>query len=242
MNLPTDINDGVTDAEAAELLEYGPDKRGHKSKERRCVALGEVCDPRDMVRFVKSPENIVVPDIAGKLPGRGVWVSADRVLMQKAMQTGAFARGFKSKASVPQDLAEQVEAGLRRSVLALISMAKKSGQIAVGFDQTIGMAREGVLGLRLEAANGSSDGRSKIRTLSRAIARELDLGDPSIIGCFSKTELGFTMGRDKLVHAGVKRGKLCKKLRGEAARLSGFVPLIPTDWVDYAHEVKPKEG
>jgi len=133
-------------------------------------------------------------------------------------------------------------AGLRRAVLALVSMAKKSGQIAVGFDQSIGMAREGVLGLRLEAANGSSDGRSKIRTLSRAVARELELGDPSIIGCFTKTELGVAMGRDKLVHAGIKRGKLCKRLRGEAERLSGFVPLIPTDWVDYAHEVKPKDA
>jgi len=238
MITPTDI----ADTEAAELLEYGPDKRGHKSKERRCVALNEVRDPKDMIRFVKAPDNHVVPDIAGKLPGRGVWVSADRELMAKAIKTGAFARGFKSKVVVPEDLVDQVDAGLRRAVLALVSMAKKSGQIAVGFDQTIGMAREGVLGLRLEAANGSSDGRSKIRTLSRAVARELELGDPSIIGCFTKTELGVAMGRDKLVHAGIKRGKLCKRLRGEAERLSGFVPLIPTDWVDYAHEVKPKDA
>ena len=237
MITPTDI----ADTEAAELLEYGPDKRGHKSKERRCVALNEVRDPKDMIRFVKAPDNHVVSDIAGKLPGRGVWVSADRGLMEKAMKTGAFARGFKSKVVVPEDLVDQVDAGLRRAVLALVSMAKKSGQIAVGFDQSIGMAREGVLGLRLEAANGSSDGRSKIRTLSRAVARELELGDPSIIGCFTKTELGVAMGRDKLVHAGIKRGKLCKRLRGEAERLSGFVPLIPTDWVDYAHEVKTKE-
>jgi len=238
MITPTDI----ADTEAAELLKYGPDKRGHKSKERRCVALNEVRDPKDMIRFVKAPDNHVVPDIAGKLPGRGVWVSADRGLMEKAMKTGAFARGFKSKVVVPEDLVDQVDAGLRRAVLALVSMAKKSGQIAVGFDQSIGMAREGVLGLRLEAANGSSDGRSKIRTLSRAVARELELGDPSIIGCFTKTELGVAMGRDKLVHAGIKRGKLCKRLRGEAERLSGFVPLIPTDWVDYAHEVKPKDA
>lgn len=242
MNTPTDISEGATEAEMAEALEYGPDKRGHKSKERRCVALSEVRDPGDMVRFVRSPDNVVVPDIAGKLPGRGVWVSADRELIQKAVKTGAFARGFKSKVSIPEDLVDQVDAGLRRAVLALISMTKKSGQIAVGYDQTLGMAREGVLGLRLEAVNGSSDGRSKIRTLSRAVARELELGDPSVIGCFTKTELGVAMGRDKLVHAGVKRSKLCKRLRDEAARLSGFVPLIPTDWVDYAHEVKPKEG
>ncbi len=221
---------------------YGPDKRGHKSRERKCVALNEVRDPRDMVRFVLSPDNAVVPDITGKLPGRGVWVSADLELLQKALKSGAFSRGFKAKARVPDDLALQVETGLRRSVSGLLAMTKKSGQIAIGYDQTIGMAREGVLGLRIEARDGSADGRGKIRTLSRAVARELELSDPTIIGCFTANELGDIMGREKLVHAGVKRGKICKRLSEEARRLSGFVPLIPADWADYAHEVKLKDA
>lgn len=233
MTTPDDIAD--------DELEFGPDKRGHKSLERKCMALNAVRDPNEMVRFVKGPDNAVVADIAGKLPGRGVWVSAEKELLQKALKSGAFARGFKSKVTVPNDLVEQVEAGLQRSVSGLIAMTKKSGQIALGYDQTIGMAREGVLGLRIEASNGSADGRSKIRTLSRAIARELELDDPAMIGCFSAEALGDIMGRGKLVHAGIKRGKLCRRLKQEAGRLSGFVPLIPTDWTDYAHEVKPKE-
>lgn len=232
--LPTHIE--TSDEEDA----YGPDKRGHKSRERKCVALNEVRDPKFMVRFVRDPDNNVVADISGKLPGRGVWVSSDKDLLEKAIKNGGFPRGFKSKVKTPGDLLETTELGLRRSTLSLLSMAKKSGQIAIGFDQTIGMAREGVLGLRIEAKDGSADGRGKIRTLSRAIARELDLGDPGIIGCFNRLDLGDAMGRDKLVHAGIKRGKLCKKLRDEAQRLSGFVSLIPADWTDYAHEVKPK--
>lgn len=240
MRTPTDIanNENLSEEE----LEYGTDRRGHKSKERRCVALGEVRDPKDMVRFVKGPDNMVVPDIAGKLPGRGVWVSANLELLQKAIKSKAFARGFKSQIKMPDDLEGQVEAGLKRSVLGLLSMAKKSANIAMGYDQVIGMAREGVLGLRVEARDGAADGRGKIRTLSRAIARELELSDPTTIGCFTAYELGDCFGRDKMVHAGIKRGKLCKRLRLEAERLSGFVPLIPTDWDDYDHEVKKKES
>jgi predicted RNA-binding protein YlxR (DUF448 family) len=233
MNSPADIAD--------DALEYGPDKRGHKSRERKCVALNAVRDPKEMVRFVRGPDNQVVADIAGKLPGRGVWISANLELLQKAMKSGAFARGFKSKVSVPDDLTEQVEAGLRRSVTGLLAMAKKSGQIALGYDQTMGMTREGVLGLRIEAKNGSADGRGKIRTLSRAIARELELGDPATIGCFTKEELGDIMGRENLVHAGIPQGKLCQSLKQEALRLSGFMALIPTDWDDYDHEVKTKD-
>lgn len=224
-----------------DVAEYGPDRRGHKSRERRCVACNQVKDPADMIRFVKGPEDQVVPDIAGKLPGRGVWVSAERELLQKAITTMAFARGFKSQVKLGDDLIASTEVGLKRSVLALLSMAKKSGKIVMGFDQAIGLAREGTLGLRIEASDGSADGRGKIRTLSRAIARELEFADPPVIGCFNAETLGMSFGRAKLVHAGVKRGKLAKRLHIEALRLSGFVPLIPTDWDDYAHEVKPKE-
>ncbi len=232
----------MTPISQEELDDYGPDKRGHKSKERKCIALNAVQDPSVMIRFVRDPENKVVPDIAGKLPGRGVWVSADKSLLEKAIKTNGFARGFKNKVHVPNDLIDQTETGLKRSALGLISMAKKSGQMVMGFDQTIGMAREGILGLRIEASDGAADGRGKIRTVSRAVARELELGDPAMVGCFTRHELGDITGRDKLVHAGIKRGKLCRKLRDEAQRLSGFVALIPTDWDDYAHEVKTKEG
>jgi len=131
-----------------EESEYGPDRRGHKSRERKCIALGEVRDPKEMVRFVRDPENKVIADISGKLPGRGTWVSSERSLLEKAIKTNGFARGFKSKVTVPDDLVEQTEAGLKRSSLALISMGKKSGQIVMGFDQTIGLARDGALGLR----------------------------------------------------------------------------------------------
>lgn len=224
-----------------EIEEFGPDRRGHKSRERKCIAQNAVRDPADMIRFVRDPENNVVPDITGKLPGRGVWVSADLENLEKAIKSGSFPRGFKSKVTVPENLTELVEDGLKRSVLGLLSMAKKSGRIALGFDQVIALARDGSLGMRIEAQDGAADGRGKIRTLSRAVARELERNDPPVIGCFTAHELGDIMGRDKLVHAGLGRGKLSRRLREEAHRLSGFVALIPTDWADYAHEVKPKE-
>ena len=247
MTEPTDISaeDGTLSDEGVlseEELEYGPDRRGHKSRERKCIALNMVRDPLDMIRFVRDPDNNVVPDIAGKLPGRGVWVSADLENLQKAIKSGAFPRGFKSKVAVPETLTGQVEDGLKRSVLGLLSMAKKSGRITLGFDQVMGLARDGSLGFRVEALDGAADGRGKIRTLSRAIARELERNDPPVIGCFTAHELGDIMGRDKLVHAGIERGRLARRLREETHRLSGFVALIPTDWADYAHEVKPKEA
>lgn len=201
------------------------------------MARGEVRDPEDMIRFVVAPSNQVVPDIKGKLPGRGVWVSATREDLATAMTRGGFKRGFRGNVSIPEDLPAQVEAGLRRHLLSLIGMAKKSGRLHMGFDQVMTAARTDVLGWRIEAADGSADGRGKIRALSKAMAHELERPLPRAIGCFTSDELAQALGRDRVVHAAVPPGKLTKAIRLSANRLSGFVPLTPEGWADAQHEI-----
>lgn len=212
------------------------DKRGHKGSERRCIASGEVKDKSVLVRFALSPDGVVTPDIVGKLPGRGVWVSANRFALDKAIKTGAFNRGFKSKVTVPADLMDVVEHLLARKVLGLLTMALKSGHILMGFDQVKSAAKGDYIAWRIEASDGSSDGRSKIRVLTKAVSRELGQPIPKVVGCFSASELGQALGRETVVHAALKAGPLAKAFSGAVRRLSGFRVLIPQDWDDKAHE------
>ena len=225
---------------SAENLSDFQDKRGHKPRERRCLASGETRDPLDMVRFVLSPDGVVTPDIARKLPGRGVWVSADRKSLEKTIALKSFSRGFKTKAQIDGNLVTLTESLLARRVLGLITMARKAGVMAMGFDQVQSMAREAAIAFRIEAKDGSKDGRSKIRTLSKAMNREQDLADPIVIGCFTAQDIGKALARDSIVHAAIKPSKLAKTLAIEAKRLSGFRDLIPAEWPDIAHEQSKK--
>jgi len=143
------------------------DKRGHKSRERKCMARNEVRDPKDMIRFVIGPENKVFPDITGKLPGRGVWVSATREDLMTALKKGGFKRGFKGNINVPEDLMSQVEAGLKRQTLSLIGMAKKSGKLFIGFDQVISAARVDALGWRIDIQSRCSRSRTSLTACHR---------------------------------------------------------------------------
>jgi predicted RNA-binding protein YlxR (DUF448 family) len=212
------------------------DKRGHKSRERKCVARNEVRDPTVMIRFVVGPENKVFPDILGKLPGRGVWVSSTRDDLDIAIQKGGFKRGFKGNVNISGDLAAQVEAGLRKHTLSLVGMAKKSGKLFIGFDQVMTAAKVDALGWRIEASDGAEGSRGKIRTLSKAVAREVELKLPRVIGCFHSSELGAVVGRDSLIHCAVPHGRIAKSLGVSATRLSGFTPLVPEGWADAQHE------
>ena len=174
-----------------------------------------------------APEGVVTPDIAGKLPGRGVWVSADIKSLEKAIAQKSFARGFKSQAKIEGGLVDLTGRLLARRVLGLVTMARKSGVIALGFDQVQSMAREAAIAFRIEAKDGSKDGRGKIRTLSKAVNREQDLADPIVVGCFTAEEIGKALARESIVHAAIKPCKLAKVLAidvKKTIRVSGVNP------------------
>lgn len=213
------------------------DLRGHKGPERRCVGTGEVAVKSEMIRFVKGPDNILVPDIAGKLPGRGAWCLARRDALEAAIKTGGFKRGLKTNVTIGEDLSELTAGLLRSKILSLLPMALKAGQAYMGFDQVKAAARSEPLSWRIEATNGSEGGRGKIRVLTRAISAELGHRPTPVIGCFSSAELGKAFGREDLVHAAIKKGPMTKSFDQAALRLSGFEPLIPENWPDKAHEL-----
>ena len=73
----------------------GNDKDRELGPERKCIATGEVHPKSDLVRFVVGPDSAIVPDLAGKLPGRGIYVSANRAALDRAARKGLFSRRFK---------------------------------------------------------------------------------------------------------------------------------------------------
>jgi len=220
---------------------YGPDRRGHKPRERKCIIRQSVRERRDMIRFVLSPDNVVTPDVTEKLPGRGVWVSANCADLDKADRK-AFTRAFKRKCIRPDDLTTLTETILKRRLLGTLSMAHKAGHLALGYDQVKSMATGTPLAFRIEARDGSDDGRGKIRTLSKAIAHELNAPLPPVIGCFTAQDLGKALQRDHVVHIGVCPGGFARSLKTHVHRLSGFVDMIPAEWPDKLYEPRIKNA
>ena len=63
---------------------------------RRCVAARESRSASGMIRFVVGPDRALVPDLAGRLPGRVLWLSAERRAVQSAVAKNLFAKaGWK---------------------------------------------------------------------------------------------------------------------------------------------------
>lgn len=234
MSAPHDISPKQAKSDQPD---YGPDKRGHKGPERRCIVSKKIDHKDNLLKFVRSPDGIVMPDILEKLPGRGAYILPNLQCLNKAVETKAFNRAFKGKAVVPDGLSELVADILSRRVLGLVTMAMKAGRLRMGTDQVRALAQSGELAIRIEASDGAADGRGKLRTLAKAVGLSMDGKVPPVVGCFSALDLGQALGRPPVVHAAIERGRFAKNMKRDVIRLGGFRSLVPLEWEDRKHEL-----
>lgn len=180
---------------------------------RRCIVTGAVQPVEGMVRFVVGPDETLVPDIAACLPGRGLWLSADRDVVNTASGKRQFAKAARRRVEVPPGLADLVERLLLTRCLELIGLARRSGQAVTGFEKVCGELRAGRCGLVVEASDGAAGGRDKILALA---------GQLPVVRSLAGAELGMVFGRDHAVHVVLAKGRLADRLLMEARRLAGF--------------------
>ncbi|MEZ5939405.1 MAG: RNA-binding protein [Hyphomonadaceae bacterium] len=224
---------------AAPETDNGPG-RGRASPERRCIATMERRAPSEMIRFVLGPDGAVTPDLAGRLPGRGAWVTASREAIERAAKRGAFSRAFRTQAAVPDNLADLVETLLVRRLMENLGLARRSGDLSTGFEGVREMIRAGRPGAVLEARDGAADGRGKVLALLKAAHTPED-GESGpetpIVGCFSAEELGMALGGGRVVHACLRSGRFAQSWLGELGRLAGFRAVLPPDWASRAEQI-----
>lgn len=181
--------------------------------ERRCLVTGETGPKTGLIRFVAGPDGGVVPDVLGKLPGRGFYVTAQRDILERAVAKKVFARGAKRQVTVPDDLAWQIEDQLARRVVELISMARKAGLAVAGYEKTKSMLGSGEAEVLLQASDGSDRGKAKLRPPD---------GEGSHITVLTGSELGLAFGREIVIHGALAAGGLTTRVVEEAARLQGL--------------------
>jgi predicted RNA-binding protein YlxR (DUF448 family) len=192
---------------------------GLRHAERHCIATGNVMPAAAMVRFVRAPSGDVVPDIAGDLPGRGVWVTATKALVDTAVKKRAFARGLKPEndgLTVADNLSGTVEQLLAKRCLDLLGLARRSGALVAGMEKVAALAKANKIAVLIAARDGAADGREKLKRLSPGIP---------VVELFSSGELGLALGRENVIHAALTSDSFAERFITEVRRLEGFRSL-----------------
>lgn len=208
--------------DAAEVA--GAEQRRRSDPLRRCIVTGAVRPRAELVRFAVSPDGAVVPDVEARLPGRGLWLTPESAVFQRALARNAFARAARRSLCTPPDLAVQTARLLEGRCLALLGLARRSGHLVCGFDQVAGALRLGRFGsslrpgLLLAAADGAADGRVRLESLATGLP---------VVAHFTAAALGAALGREHIVHALVASGGFADALLVESRRLAGLIAPPP---------------
>lgn len=180
---------------------------------RQCIVTRELLPKEQLIRFVIGPKHMVVPDLACKLPGRGLWVKADMASVAEAAVKKAFGRAARAQATVPPGLAAQVEELLRKRALDALSMARKAGLAISGYEKVREMIAAGDAACIVHASDGAGEGIRGADAYGNTL--------PSF-RCFDRDSLSQVMGRDNVVHIALASGPATEFFMLNARRFAGF--------------------
>lgn len=194
--------------------------------ERTCIVTRKARPPEALIRFVAGPDGTVVPDLKRDLPGRGCWVSAERVHVDKAAAKNLFARALKSPVKPPDALGRLVDELMAKGALGALGLARKAGAVALGAAKVEASVRSGKAVAVLHAREASDDGIRKLTAARRAVVHA---GGPDVPAyrLFCESELSLALGATNVIHAAVlgqdagwaalKRVRMLRRYRGDFA-------------------------
>jgi predicted RNA-binding protein YlxR (DUF448 family) len=178
---------------------------------RRCLVLRQSFARETMLRFVVGPEQKLFFDVGATLPGRGLWLSASRDVVEMSVKRGVFSRAAKQQVNIPPDLRASVEAALTQRIFDLVGLARRSGGAISGFEKAREWLVSGKAGLVMQAMDGSPEER----------ARFMGARDVPVVTMLTSAALGRIFGREQTVHAVIAAGPLAVKIQNEVLRHAG---------------------
>lgn len=180
---------------------------------RTCIATRESAPQNRLIRFALSPDGEIVPDVDGKLPGRGFWLLPRHDIVQAACDRNVFAKAARRQVACPSDLARRVEERLAAQCLNLIGLARRSGAAKGGYEKARAALSRGRAAVLLVAADAADPSVAKLAAEAAGVP---------VVDLFAASELGRVFGRDRTVYVAITESRIAERLMNEAHRLSGF--------------------
>ena len=193
--------------------ELAPADAPETGPQRRCIVTGETHDRAGLLRFVVGPDGAIVPDVEGRLPGRGLWLLPRRDIVERAVTKRLFARAARRPVVIAPGLADHCEALLARRCGDALGLARRAGLAVAGYERVGEAVRRGNAALLLLARDGAEAGRRRMAASATGVASANVLDAEELSGVF---------GRERVAFVAVGPGPLCSRLEMELRRLAGF--------------------
>ena len=188
---------------------------------RQCALTRQKRPTNELIRFVKGPGDEIYPDLTCRLPGRGVWITADRKSIDKAVSTRAFARSLKERAAASSQLPETIDNLLAERAAQSLALANKAGLVTSGFDKVFGLIEQGKAVFLLHGQDAAAGGCDRLNRKFQA-SRSWPAATTAAFAGLTIGQLSLAIGRSNVVHAALKEGGAARRFMREAQRLADY--------------------
>ena len=166
--------------------------------ERKCILEGVVKPISQLLRFVEL-NNELLPDFNKKLPAKGMYVTANKLSLQKALQKKLFHKVSKHNLKIAEDFMNTVENLIKHQTMESLNLARKSGALITGFEKVKEAIKKGNVAFIIEAKDAALDGKEKVVLFAKNI---------EIFNLFSIDELDKALNKVNTVHIAILRSNI----------------------------------
>lgn len=187
---------------------------------RQCALTRESKPVTELLRFALGPDDILVPDVDGKAPGRGVWISLSWAAVDQAVRKKVFARSLHQAIKVTDALADLTAMRLEQRLSGAMGLARKAGQAITGATRVRAAIVSGSVLALFTAQDAAVDGRDKMVRTLRAGDDENPVPHFELL---TSSQLGLALGQENVIHAALGTGAAAKSALVRAQRLALFL-------------------
>lgn len=188
---------------------------------RSCIVTRTETDKDNLIRFVEAPDGLVIPDLKGNLPGRGVWVLGNKKTVAMAVEKKLFAKGFKKEVQTDENLPELTGKLIRDKALRTLGMAKKAGVIVSGFSKVNNSVRSGKAVMLFHAKDAADDGKRKLASAT-AYVDHLGGDKIDVFTIWTIDEMSRVLGIENAVHVVAVYGGATKNLMACVKQMEAY--------------------
>jgi hypothetical protein len=107
--------------------------------QRTCISCRQSTGKSRLLRYVLAPDGALVPDIANKLPGRGVYTCVSMACAAKAAERNLFSKSFRQAVGPidPDKLHGDILRNMEERISSYIALANKAGKVVSGSEMVM---------------------------------------------------------------------------------------------------------
>jgi uncharacterized protein len=192
-----------------------------KDTMRQCALTRNQLPVTELIRFAESPDGEIVPDVDGKAPGRGVWITLSAAAVNEAVKKKVFSKSLKAQVAVPTELALLTRTRLEQRLAGTLGLARKAGALATGAAKVAALVEKKGAAALITASDAATDSRRK---MLQSVRRGYETPEAlAHIESLSSDQLGLALGLENVIDAALIPGAAANSVIERAHRLAKFI-------------------